>query len=55
MRNKKNIPLEADEYIKHKYMNAVRQNLQIDSDPSKVLTTSFLVALKWDAQREQDA
>lgn len=49
MRNKKNIPLEADEYIKHNHMTAVRQNLQIDSDPSKDLSTSLL-ALKWDAQ-----
>lgn len=59
MRNKKNIPLEADDYIKHKYMNAVRQNLQIDSDLSEDLSTSLLVGIwlapKWDAQTEQDA
>lgn len=42
MRNKKNVPLEADEYIRHKYMNAVRQNLQIDLDPSEDLSTSLL-------------
>lgn len=59
MRNKMNVSLKADEYIEHKHMNAVRQILKIDLDPSKDLSTLLLVGtwleLKWDARREQDA
>lgn len=43
MRNKMNVSLKADEYIEHKHMNAVRQSLKIDLDPSKDLSTLLLV------------